>query len=58
MIVDQQVVSRITERMIEPTPQVRSRMLTDGIVEQPAATRAATATKVNMGISRQGSREA
>jgi hypothetical protein len=58
MMVNQDAVSRITERMIEPTPQVRSRMLTDGIVEQPAATRAATATKVNMGISLPGSREA
>ena len=58
MIVDQQVVSRITERMMQPTPKVRSRMPTDGIVEQPAATRAATATNVNTGISPQGSREA
>jgi hypothetical protein len=51
MIVDQDAASRMMERMIEPTPQVRSRMLTDGIVEKPAARRAATATKVNMGIN-------
>ena len=53
MIVDQQVVSRITERITQPTPKVSRSRLTDGIVEQPAATRAATATKVNMGISKQ-----
>jgi hypothetical protein len=49
MMVNQDAVSRITERMMQPTPKVSSRMPTDGIVEQPAATRAATATNVNMG---------
>ena len=48
MIVDQQVVSRITERMMQPTPKVRSRMLAEGSVTQVAATKATNATKVNM----------
>ena len=43
-------MSRQTERMIEPTPAISSRSDTDGIVEQPAATMAVTATKVNKGM--------
>ncbi len=48
MIVDQQVVSRITERITQPTPKVSRSRLTDGIVAQVAATKAVNATKVNM----------
>jgi hypothetical protein len=51
MIVDQQVVSRITERMRQPTPKVRSRMLADGSVTQVAATKATNATKVNIALA-------
>ena len=48
MIVDQQVVSMITERITQPTPKVSRSRLTDGIVAQVAATKAVNATKVNM----------
>ena len=47
MIVDQDAVSRATERIMQPTPKVRRSRLTDGSVVQPAATMAATATKLN-----------
>ena len=46
MIVDQDAVSRATERIMQPTPKVRRSRLTDGSVVQPAATMAATATKL------------
>jgi hypothetical protein len=48
MMVNQDAVSRITERMIQPTPKVSSRMLAEGSVTQVAATKATNATKVNM----------
>ena len=48
MIVDQQVVSRITERITQPTPKVSRSRLTEGSVTQVAATKAVNATKVNM----------
>ena len=48
MIVDQQVVSRITDRMMQPTPKVSRSRLTEGSVTQVAATKATNATKVNM----------
>jgi hypothetical protein len=51
MIVDQQVVSRITERMMQPTPKVSRRRLTDGIVMQAAAAKAVNATKLNMTLT-------
>jgi hypothetical protein len=51
MIVDQQVVSRITERITQPTPKVRRSRLIDGIVAQVAATKATNATKVNMTLA-------
>jgi hypothetical protein len=48
MIVDQQVVSRITDRMMQPTPKVSRSRLTDGIVMQAAAAKAVNAAKVNI----------
>jgi hypothetical protein len=51
MIVDQQVVSMITERIMQPTPKVSRSRLTDGIVAQDAATKAVRATKVNMTVA-------
>ena len=48
MIVDQQVVSRITERITQPTPKVSRSRLMDGSVTQVAATKAVNATKLNM----------